>query len=53
MSTSYNIAPAQLAQQQMGVQNSQSYAAMRMSQQAFSSGADASAGLGYASRALN
>lgn len=41
VATSYNMAPTQLAQQQMGVNvgahNSHSYAAMRMSQQAFSS----------------
>ena len=40
VSTSYNLAPAQLAAQQQnqiaGTSNSHSYAAMRMSQQAFS-----------------
>ena len=38
VSTNYNLAPAQLAQQQMGAHNSHSYAAMRMSHQAMSSG---------------
>ena len=55
VSTSYNIAPAQLAQQQMvvGAHNSHSYAAMRLSQQAFSGGNVGGAGGGYANQALN
>lgn len=52
VATSYNIAPAQLAQQQMGAQNSHSYAAMRLSQQAFNSGTGHNS-LSYASGALN